>query len=259
MHASLTDFDSYRVTIAGKTKDVLRAGTTGPCIIICHELPAITPEVAEFARYVVSKGFRVSLPVFVGKPGIAQTKSSLLPAVAKVCISREFNFFSAGKSSPIVDWLRAFGRQEHARCGGPGIGVVGMCFSGGFALGMAVDPHVLAPVVSQPGLPGLLPGSKPGSIDVSEAELAAVRARLDADQDLCVLGFRFSGDKLVPAERFAHLQARLGNQFVGVTFDSGPGNPDGYPANAHSVLSQHLVPAARDQVIALFERQLLHR
>ena len=70
-----------------------------------------------------------------------------------ICIRREFNVWAADKSSPIVDWLRALARKAHAECGGKGVGAVGMCFTGGFALAMMTEPAVVAPVLSQPSLP----------------------------------------------------------------------------------------------------------
>ncbi len=258
---SLSDFTKSTVSELGVSRDVYRIGATGPCVVVCHEIPGITAEVADFCRHVTAQGFQVSCPVLLGAPGGPKNGKTIAQALLKVCISREFNLFVAGASSPAVDWLRAFGKTEHARCGGPGIGVVGMCFSGGFALAMAADPHVLAPVMSQPANPAVLPFGKTKSngsaIDVSDADLNKVRARLDAEPELCVLAYRFSHDKTVPADRFAMLRERLGERFVGVTLDSSPGNPDGHPKSAHSVLTTHLVPEARDEVVALFKRQLL--
>jgi dienelactone hydrolase len=258
---SLEDFAKSTVTQLGVARDVYRIGATGPCVLVCHEIPGITGAVADFCRHVAAQGFRVSCPVLLGTPGAPKTGANIIQALVKVCISKEFSLFTAGKSSPIVDWLRAFGKTEHDRCGGPGIGVVGMCFSGGFALALATDPHVLAPIMSQPANPAVLPlGKAKGNgsrMDVSDADLNTVRARLDAEPDLCVLAYRFSGDKTVPADRFAMLRERLGERFVGVTFDSSPGNPNGYPKSAHSVLTTHLVPEARDEVVSLFKRQLL--
>jgi dienelactone hydrolase len=258
---SLSDFARSIVTELGIAKTVYRIGAAGPCVVVCHELPGITPAVADFCRHVAAQGFRVSCPVMLGVPGAPMNGKNIVQALLKVCISKEFSLFTAGKSSPIVDWLRAFGKTEHARCGGPGIGVVGMCFSGGFALALATDPHVLAPVMSQPANPATLPFGKAkdnGSrMDMSDGDLQKVRTRLDAEPELCVLAYRFSDDKTVPADRFAMLRERLGERFVGVTFDSSPGNPNGYPKSAHSVLTTDLVPEARDEVVALFKRQLL--
>jgi dienelactone hydrolase len=159
-HDSLSDFAKSTVTELGVSREVYRIGATGPCVVVCHEIPGVTPEVADFCRHVAAQGFQVSCPVLVGIPGAPLSTGAAVRELLKVCISKEFNLFVAGASSPAVDWLRAFGKTEHTRCGGPGIGVVGMCFSGGFALAMAVDPHVLAPVMSQPANPVALPFGK---------------------------------------------------------------------------------------------------
>jgi dienelactone hydrolase len=79
-----------------------------------------------------------------------------------------------------------------------------------------------------------------------------------------VLGLRFSGDKAVPPQRFARLREELGDAFVAVEIDSGPGNPEGYRKGAHSVLTEDLrdlensaTRAALDQVLDLFRSKLL--
>ena len=70
-----------------------------------------------------------------------------------ICIRREFSVWATNRSSPIVDWLRALSREMHTQCGGNGVGAVGMCFTGNFALAMMTEPAVVAPVLSQPSLP----------------------------------------------------------------------------------------------------------
>jgi dienelactone hydrolase len=134
-----------------------------------------------------------------------------------------------------------------------------MCFSGGFALAMATDPSVLAPVMSQPSFPLVTPWRKGNAraIDTAAGELDRIKARLVDEPELCVLAYRFSNDRLVPKERFSRLASELGDRFVGVTFDSSPGNPSGYPAAAHSVLTEQLVESAADDVTAFFRRRLL--
>lgn len=255
---ALVGFEAQEEIHLGIPKTVYRIGASGPSVVVCHEIPGITPKVAEFARHVADAGFRVSLPTLVGDPGRPPTMPYALKSLTKVCISREFSIFTGGLSSPVTDWLRSFGKAEHERCGGKGIGVVGMCFSGGFALALAVDPHVLAPVLSQPSAPIKAPlrPSVKRAIDVSEPDLEIIRTRMNEDPELCVLAYRFSKDPFVPEDRFAYLRERLGDRFLGVTFDSSPGNPDGYPKSAHSVLTEHLVPSARQEVIDLFCRQL---
>jgi dienelactone hydrolase len=139
-----------------------------------------------------------------------------------------------------------------------------MCFTGGFALAMATEPALLAPVLSQPSLP-LGIGAARGALGLSDADLLAVKERA-ADEDLCVLGLRFTGDRLVPAERFAALRRELGDRFIAVELDSSSGNPWGHRAAAHSVLTEDLVDEpgqptheALEQVLDFFTERLLPR
>jgi dienelactone hydrolase len=254
----LDGFSRDSFTSLGKTKAIYRMGT-GPAVIVIHEVPGLTPKVAAFARRVADAGFSVACPVLLGTPGKAISTGYVMQQAAKLCVSREFNFLAAGKSSPVVSWLRSFAKAEHDRCGGPGVGTVGMCFSGGFALAMATDRAVVAPVMSQPSMPVVVPWRKgnAAAIDCSSAELAIINERMREDETLCVLGYRFSHDPLVPEDRFATLRSLLGDRFLGVTFDSSTGNANSYPAKAHSVLSEHLVESAATEVIEFFQRRLL--
>jgi dienelactone hydrolase len=220
--------------------------------------------VAEFGRRVAAIGCTAVLPHLFGTPGRAPTIAYELESLVPACISREFAAFARGKTSPVIGWLRALARQAHDECGGPGVGVVGMCFTGGFALAMMADPVVLAPVLSQPSLP-IGPSSKSKrDLGLSDADLARVKQRCADEPDLCVLGLRFSGDFMAPAERFARLREELGDKFVAVELDSSAGNPHGHPKRAHSVLTEHLqdrpgTPTrdALDQVLDLFKTRLL--
>ena len=169
-----------------------------------------------------------------------------------------------GKTSPVTDWCRALARSEHERCGGPGVGAVGMCLTGGFALAMMVDDAVVAPVLSQPSLPfAVRRRRRSADLGISDVDLGIVKRRV-AEDDVCVLGLRFSGDKLVPDERFARLQEELGDGFIGVTIDSSKGNPWGHRAAAHSVLTEDLkdepgqpTREALEQVLEHFRSRLL--
>jgi dienelactone hydrolase len=179
------------------------------------------------------------------------------------CVSREFAAFATGKTAPLMDWLRPLGAAMHKECGGPGIGVVGMCFTGGFALGMMADGSVLAPVLSQPSLPLPISRSRRRAVGLSDADLARVKERC-ANEDICVLGLRFTHDRAVPAERFQRLEQELGDKFIAVELDSSAGNPHGHPRTAHSVLTLHLddtpgtpTRQALDQVLNLFTDKLL--
>ena len=183
--------------------------------------------------------------------------TSIIPA----CISREFATLALKKTSPVTVWLRALAANEHERCGGPGVGVVGMCFTGGFALAMMVDETVVAPVLSQPSLPFPLTKRHKADIGISDADLATVKVRVAGGTSL--MGLRFSNDPFCFAERFDTLRRELGDGFIAVELDSSEGNPFGHPKNAHSVLTEHLqdregtpTRAALDQVLDFFRVRL---
>jgi dienelactone hydrolase len=253
------EFDASTFTFRGHTHEVFRAGS-GPGVVVIHELPGIHPGVVEFSRRLVDAGYTVYLPSLFGTPGEPATAGATMRSVLRVCVSREFTIL-ADRTSPVAGWLRALAAKAHGECGGPGVGAVGMCFTGGFALAMAVEPSVLAPVLSQPALPAPLTRRGRAALGLDQDDLAAVGAR--AQQGLRVLGLRFSNDRGCPAERFRTLGSTLGHAFEGIEIDSSPGNPYGIPTRAHAVLTVDLVDepghptrAGRDRVIAFLNEQL---
>ncbi len=184
----------------------------------------------------------------------------VLKSLIQGCVSREFSTWALNRTSPIVDWLRALARDLHEQCGGPGVGAIGMCFTGGFALAMAVDDAMLAPVLSQPSLPFAGGKARKRALGLSDADLTTVSARAD----LCVLAMRFTGDPAVPAARFQHLREVFGDRLIAVEIENRKGqNPHNLPRAAHSVVTEHLVDepghptkAALDQVLAFFTERL---
>ncbi|KYG08028.1 dienelactone hydrolase [Sorangium cellulosum] len=265
----LATFQRERVTHHGETRDVYRKGK-GPAVLVLTEMPGISPQVLGFADRVAALGCTAVLPNLFGTAGrdpLQPPRLSgalyALSSMAKACVSKEFTVFATGRSSPVVDWLRALAASEHERCGGPGVGVVGMCFTGGFALAMAADARVLAPVMSQPSLPLGLTESRRRSVDCDAATLDAVAQRCDRE-GLRVIGLRFKGDPLVPEERFQFLRERLGDGFVAVELEQADGHPDGPLKKHHSVLTGALIDApgeptraALDRVLQLFRDKLL--
>ncbi|WP_079423610.1 dienelactone hydrolase family protein [Streptomyces katrae] len=266
----LAGFAKSTFTHDGVTRRVLRRGT-GPAVIVIAEIPGITPKVLEFAARVADAGCTAVLPVLFGTPGRDANPSTagwagaaraVGSAMGQVCVSREFTVLATGRSSRVVGWLRALAAAEHERCGGPGVGAVGMCLTGGFALAMATDERMLAPVLSQPSLPLPWTPGRAGSIDISPRELAVVRGRCERE-GLQVLGLRFKSDRLVPGERFAFLRRALGDAFVAVELEDDAANPES-PMPPHSVLTEHLVDEpgqptrqALDTVLDLFREKLL--
>lgn len=261
--AALEGFQQSRFTHEGKTRDIYRAGS-GPAVIVIAEMPGITPKVLEFGRRVAAIGCSAVLPHLFGDPGRPISGGYLMSSIAPACVSREFTCWATRKTSPVTVWLRALAREMHAECGGPGVGAIGMCFTGGFALAMMVDDVLLAPVLSQPSLPFGITKAEKRDMGISDDDLAQVKARCAAEPELQLLGLRFSNDRLSPPERFARLREELGDSFVGVEIDSSSGNQWGNRKAAHSVLTEdlkdergHPTKDALDKVLALFRDKLL--
>ena len=259
MPDALTDFDKEAMSFDGRSKDVYVQGS-GPAVVVMTEIPGITPEVADFGRRVVAAGFTVFMPDLFGTPGKEFSNGYALRSIVRACVSREFVAFAKGKTSPVSTWLRGLIGEAHTRCGGKGVGLVGMCFTGGFSLGLAVDPLVQVPVMSQPSIPFPVTKGHRRDLGLSDDELRVVQDRI-RDEDLCVIGLRFTGDPLVPAERFERLRAELGDGFIGVEIDSSEGNEHDYPKDAHSVLTKEYRESgptkdANDLVIEHFQAKL---
>jgi dienelactone hydrolase len=257
LRPDIEDFARRDLTLLGKTKPVLATGSVGPAVIIVHEVYGFTPTLARFCRWVRDAGFRVYAPVLFGSVDASNPERILPSRLLGLCISREFHLFAAGKSSPIVEWLKELARLAHRECGELGVGAVGMCLTGNFALAMAVEPDVLAPVVAQPGLPS----HKPAAIDVSAADLDTVRTRIEKE-GLLVRGYRFEGDKFCRAVRFETLRRELRKGFIGTTLPDSAANPTGRKP-PHSVFTTELIDragqptrAAVDEVIGFFRERL---
>lgn len=253
----LPDYKQSDFTAGPWTRPVFRRGA-GPAVIVIHEIPGLHPQVVEFADRLVAAGLTVFMPSLFGTPGRPLSKGYALGTIAQViCIRREFAIWNGGRTSPFVDWLRALARHAHAECGGPGVGAVGMCFTGGFALAMATDPSVVAPVLSQPSLP--LRKSKAGEIDTSPADVACVRERFQRE-DLTVLGLRYKSDKLVPGARFDRYRKELGDRFEAIELEDAHAR-QGTGFDPHSVLTIHLPESgpgkdAEVRTIAFFRQRL---
>jgi dienelactone hydrolase len=182
-------------------------------------------------------------------------------SLLRACVSREFGVLATGRTSPITAWLRQLAVVEHRRCGGPGVGALGMCLTGGVALGMLVEPVVLAPVLSQPSTPFPLGAARRADLGLSPEDLELVKERIAGGA--CVIGLRFTGDLAATHERFAQLRSELGAGFIAVEIDSSGANPWGYKRSAHSVLTQDYLDdegsptrAALEQVLTFFATRL---
>jgi dienelactone hydrolase len=218
-----------RFEAVGIAHDVYRAGE-GPAVMLLHELPSISWRTVKLANHIRDRGFRVVMPALVGgvidAPTTPLRKAQLGAAfVTSTLLQR--------RTSPITGWLLALAREEARLSGRPKVGVIGMCLTGGFALGMAIDPVVGVAVSSQPSLPfamkafGKIPGqaTDPG---VSPADYDRLIARCE-DPDFCVRAFRYTTDEIAPIERVERLARDLA---PGLIFE-----PIEAKVPAHSVLT----------------------
>jgi len=264
----LEDFIRREITLNDVTKVVYVAGS-GPAVIVMAEMPGISPQVARFARWVRDAGLTVYLPSLFGRDGAVADADLGAVVFRHACISAEFHAFAANQSSPqsspVTQWLRALAKLAHAECGGPGVGAIGMCFTGNFALTMMLEPAMLAPVLCQPALPL----DDPAGIEAAPDELAAVRKRLEREE-LTVLAYRFEGDRFCRAQRFAAYAEALGERFVARVLPDQAANPDvpsffaRHVACPHSVVTVHLIDeagqptvAARDEILLFFRQSLV--
>jgi dienelactone hydrolase len=209
-------------------------------------------------------GFTVYMPSLFGRDGAVPGVEEGAAVFQRACVSAEFRAFAAGQSSPVTGWLRALARLAHSECGGPGVGAVGMCFTGNFALTMMLEPSMLVPVLCQPALPL----DDPVGLEISATELAAVKERLDRD-GLTVLAYRFDGDRFCTAQRFAAYAEALGDSFLGRVLPDQAANTQPPPFFSrhvrcpHSVVTAHLIDeagqptiAARDEILTFLVTRL---
>lgn len=249
-----------RFEFDGIGHDVWTAGD-GPPVVILHELPGVDRRTIALAERIRASGFRVVVPVLVGK---AHGRSSALDVVVnsvRVCVSREIVALRQRRSSPVVGWLTALARSEAERAGVGRVGVVGMCLTGGFAVAMAVEPAVAVAVASQPSLPFAmgplrrLPGQA-GDLGMSDADLGRVRER-DDPADLCVLALRYASDRIAPRARFERLVEELGAGTILAEIPSD--EPSDHPVLTDAAVegrAHHAWPGFEAAIWALRERLL---
>lgn len=262
---TLADFQHRQISLDGVTKTVHVAGT-GPAVIVMAEMPGISPHVARFARWVRADGFTVYMPSLFGHDGAFPTADEGRAIAERACVRAEFRAFATNESSPVTRWLRGLARLAHEECGGHGVGAIGMCFTGNFALTMMLEPAMLAPVLCQPALPL----NNPAGLEIGADDLHAVRARLDRE-GLTVRAYRFEGDRFCTAQRFAAYAEALGDRFEPRVLPDSAANPNTPPffekvvATPHSVVTAHLIDEAgqptieaRDEILAFFRQVLVH-
>jgi dienelactone hydrolase len=205
---SLPGFDEFTFAFEGVEKAVYRRGE-GPAVVLIHELPGMMPECVDLARRIADLGYCVYMPLLFGAP----MKEYGMTPLLWPCVWREFSVLSRRGKSPITDWLRALARRAFAERGGKGVGAIGMCFTGRFALSLMLDSALIAPVLSQPA--GTWSDAALG-ITTIEWDNAVKRSK---DENIPVLGLRIAGDRLCKAARFDALREGFGERFREVVVD----------------------------------------
>jgi dienelactone hydrolase len=226
----------------GTTHPTYRKGE-GPGVVVIHEIPGMTPEVIALSEEVVAAGFTVVMPQLFGTPERKMSIPYVADSFARVCVSREFTKLATGVTAPVAGWLRSLARDLHTELGGPGVGALGMCFTGGFALAMMVDTSVAAPVLAQPSTPFPVGAKRSRDLNLSPADLQVVKQR--AADGCAVLGLRYADDPSV-GKRFETLTRELGEAFLKVEF----------PGRKHSTLTEHRQQEGVDRVLEFFRDRL---
>lgn len=260
--ADLSGWTSAPFSAAGFTYDVYRKGE-GPGVVLIPEMPGLHPGVLALGNHLVDNGFTVAAPSLYGTPEAPGIRPGAVAVMMRGCVAKEFAAFATNADRPIAHYLRALARDLNERTPGKGVGVIGECWSGGFALAAAVDDSVLAPVLSQPSLPLGLTARHRADPGLSEGELKVIERRV-AEEGLCALGLRFSEDPLSPAARFTTLKKRLGDAFEVIEIDSKKGNEHKFGKMAHSVLTLevrevegHPAYEARKRVVGFLRERLV--
>jgi dienelactone hydrolase len=244
-------YSSFAFERDGASKTVFTRGT-GPGVLIMHELPGLVTQCVRLADYIAARGFTVFLPLLFGDPNIPFSRARAVMNAAKLCISREIALFAENADSPVTTWLRGLAVEIRRHCpDGRGVGVIGLCLTGGFAINLMVEDVVLAPVASEPALPLTWLGASKGALGVAPETLRAAVERAATGVPLRCL--RFKGDGMSPPEKLERLQREFRSSL----------QADEIPGSHHSVLTIDLVedPAhptfqARDRVVDFLRTRL---
>src|SRR5262245_32195763 len=182
----------------GIEHDVRRSGS-GPAVLVLHELNGIDLATFLVAERIKGEGFTVVvpdlLPPLAGRPMV-----DLALNFGRICVAREFWAFALRYDRPVTRWLLALADREHAQAGGPGVGVVGMCFSGGFALASATRAPISVAIAAEPALPFRWRPGAPTDLGMSTPEATLLRDRAKRGE-VCVRAFAYDADPITPRER----------------------------------------------------------
>ena len=196
----------------------------------------------------VEAGFEVVLPHLFGPIG----KTTIAGNFARVlCMRKEFSLFAANRSSPIVDWLKALCNDVRDSRSVGGVGVIGMCLTGNFAISLIGDDSVLAAVASQPAMPF----HKQAALHMSPQEIDRARTALDKKGPM--IAYRLAEDRLTTRAKFDCIHAAFNDEGKErIKLETLPGK--GHPVLTLDFVDEegHPTRAALDSVISYFDKQL---
>jgi dienelactone hydrolase len=174
---------------------------------------------------------------------------------------------------PVTAWLRALTAHISKHSDGSRVGAIGMCLTGAFVIPLIIDPRIVAAVAAQPAAPlsplftlfGFEGGRSSSQLNISDAEIAAARARLDAGE-AHLLAVRCRPDRICPRAKLERLRREFP---VGLEVreygESGERNRLGERPHATFTREYRIAPDASDEhysrrafkdLVGFFERYL---
>lgn len=186
------------------TRSVLRAPRLGPSVIVIHEATGLTERTLGIAERLAGVGLTPVLPVLAGRPIPGRLESAQI--FKTICTAALFGAWSSRAPASIVSWLDALAEHEYDLSRRRPVGVIGMCFSGGYALAMALRPQIGAAVASQPAFPVAIPGRR-RRLGIRPGDVAELSKRTGLGASVRAL--RFQCDPLSPAARQRELHDSL--------------------------------------------------
>ncbi len=251
MPTQITEFKKTRFaaeSISGyKIEHDVYSRGSGPIIVIIQELPGIGQSTLRLADKFIDAGFEVVMPHLFGPIG----KTRILGNLARVfCLRKEFSLFNKNQSSPIVDWLKSLCRSIRSEKNTKGVGVIGMCLTGNFAVSLMADDSVLAAVSSQPAMPL----NDPAALHMSAKDIAEIKNNID--RNMPIKAFRFEHDWMSKKAKFDTLDKVFNTDAERIQLKTLPGKK-------HSVFTMdfvdqegHPTHTALKEVISYFQRSL---